>query len=227
MSLALISCGGGGGSDPTPTPPTPEPQNTAPTVPALVAPTNNKLCISNSVSFEWSTSIDAEKNPIVYQLQIATDNQFAQVVSSTEVSNPIQTMTLDKGKAYYWRVKATDSKNASSAYSSIYSFYTEGLAISNHAPFLPQLVTPINGATITGNTTTLKWTASDVDVNDVLSFDVYIGTEANPATKIIDNKTATSFEANLEAAKIYYWKVVVRDNKGGETNGQIWSFRTN
>ena len=227
MSLVLISCGGGGGSDLTPTPPISEPQNTSPTVPTLVAPVSNKLCISNTVSFEWSVSTDAEKNPIVYQLQIATDNQFAQIISTTEVSNPIQTVTLDKGKAYYWRVKATDSKNASSAYSSTFSFYTEGIAVSNHAPFIPQLVSPTNDATITGNTTTLKWSAFDVDVNDILSFDVYFGTEVNPITKIVDNKTSTSFDATLQPTKIYYWKVVVRDNKGGETNGQIWSFRTN
>lgn len=226
LSVLLISCGGGG-SDPTPTPPSPEPTNTAPSIPTLVNPTIAKLCISNSVSFEWSVSTDAEKNPIVYQLQIATDNQFAQIISTTEVSNPVQTVNLDKGKAYYWRVKATDSKNASSPYSSTFSFYTEGIAVSNHAPFIPQLVSPTNDTTITGNTTTLKWSASDVDVNDILSFDVYFGTDVNPITKIVDNKTSTSFDVTLQTTKIYYWKVVVRDNKGGETSGQIWSFRTN
>nr|WP_315189643.1 hypothetical protein [uncultured Flavobacterium sp.] len=220
MSLVLISCGGG--SDPTP-----EPQNTAPSVPSLVAPASNKLCISNIVSFEWSVSADAEKNPIVYQLQIATDNQFAQIVSATDVSTPLQIVTLDKGKAYYWRVKATDSKNASSAYSSINSFYTEVVAVSNYAPFMPQLVSPTNDATIAGTITTLKWTGSDVDLNDVLSFDVYLGTELNPTTKVVDNKTVKSFDATLQATKIYYWKVVVRDNKGGETSGQVWSFKTN
>lgn len=57
ISFTLVSCGGGE-SDPAPTP---EPQNTAPSVPTLIAPVTNKLCISNTVSFEWSTSTDAEK----------------------------------------------------------------------------------------------------------------------------------------------------------------------
>lgn len=223
ISFTLVSCGGGE-SDPAPTS---EPQNTAPSVPTLIAPVTNKLCISNTVIFEWSTSTDAEKNPIVYQLQIATDNLFAQIVNSAEVSTPIHTVNLEKGKAYYWRVKATDSKNTSSAFSSTFSFYTEGIAVTNHAPFLPQLVSPINNSTFSGITTTLKWTASDVDVNDVLSYDVYLGTETSPTTKILDNKLATSIDASLQSNKTYYWKVVVRDNKGGETNGQIWSFRTN
>lgn len=223
ISFTLVSCGGGE-SDPAPTP---EPQNTAPSVPTLIAPVTNKLCISNTVSFEWSTSTDAEKNPIVYQLQIASDNLFAQIVNSTEVTAPVHTILLEKGKAYYWRVKATDSKNASSAYSSTFSFYTEGTAVSNHAPFLPQLVLPINNTILNGTSTTLKWSATDVDTNDTLSFDVYLGTETSPTTKIVDNKPLTAIDASLQSNKTYYWKVVVRDNKGGETNGQIWSFRTN
>ncbi len=214
ISLVLVSCSS-------------EPVNTAPTIPDLISPSNNQLCISNSINFQWSVATDAEKNPIIYQLQIAGDNQFTQIVSSTDISTSSQTMTLEKGKAYYWRVKATDDKKASSAYSSTFSFYTEGIAVINHAPFLPQLVSPTNNSTISGTSTTLKWTASDVDTNDVLSFDVFLGTIENPTTKIVDNKTSTSFEATLQPNTKYYWKVVVKDNKGGVTSGQIWSFRTN
>jgi hypothetical protein len=227
IALLFISCGGGGSDGPTPTP-TPEPTNTAPTVPSLVAPTNSLLCINNVVAFEWSASTDAENNPIVYQLQIATDNQFAQIVSTSDVSTRTHSVTLDKGKAYYWRVKATDSKNASSSYSGTFSFYTEGVAIANHLPFLPELIQPEINTTVTGSAALLKWFASDADVADVLTYDVYLGTANPPTVKVGENKTTTSFEASsLQPATIYYWRIVVKDNKGGETRGQVWSFRTN
>jgi uncharacterized protein (DUF427 family) len=225
IALLFISCGGGGSDGPTPTP---EPTNTAPTVPSLVAPTNSLLCINNAVTFEWSASTDAESNPIVYQLQIATDNQFVQIVSTTDVSSRTQAVTLDKGKAYYWRVKATDSKNASSAYSGTYSFYTEGVAVANHLPFLPELVQPEINSTISGTSATLKWFASDADATDVLTYDVYLGTTNPPTVKVGDNLTTPVFAAtSLQATTLYYWKVVVKDNKGGETRGQVWNFRTN
>jgi len=227
IALLFISCGGGGSDGPTPTP-TPEPTNTAPTVPSLVAPTNSLLCINNVVAFEWSASTDAENNPIVYQLQIATDNQFAQIVSTSDVSTRTHSVTLDKGKAYYWRVKASDSKNASSAYSGTFSFYTEGVAVANHLPFLPELIQPEINTTVTGTAALLKWFASDADVADVLTYDVYLGTANPPTVKVGENKTTTSFEASsLQPATIYYWRIVVKDNKGGETRGQVWSFRTN
>ncbi|MEY4433644.1 MAG: hypothetical protein RLZZ44_1778 [Bacteroidota bacterium] len=225
IALLLISCGGGGSDAPTPTP---EPANTAPSVPSLVAPTNSLLCINNVVTFEWSASTDAENNPIVYQLQIATDNQFSQIVSTTDVSSRTQSVTLDKGKAYYWRVKATDSKNASSAYSGTFSFYTEGIAVANHLPFLPELIQPETNTTITGTAAILKWFASDADVTDVLMYDVYLGTTNPPTVKVSENRTTPTFEAtSLQAVTQYYWRVVVKDNKGGETRGQVWNFRTN
>lgn len=221
ISLLLLSCGGGDDSAKTV-------KNTAPTVPTLVAPTNNKLCINNTVSLEWNTSTDAENNPITYQLQIATDNQFTQIVKTSESSLPTQTATLSKGVAYYWRVKATDSKNASSNYSATYSFYTEGVAVSNHLPFMPQLTLPELNATISGTTASLSWTASDVDANDVLTYDVYLGTVNTPTAKVGTALTAASFNTGaLLPATNYYWKVVVKDNKGGETIGQVWSFKTN
>ena len=225
IALLFISCGGGGSDGPTPTP---EPTNTAPTVPTLVVPATSSLCINNIVAFEWSASTDTENNPIVYQLQIATDNQFGQIVSTSEISSRTHSVTLDKGKAYYWRVKATDSKNASSAYSGTFSFYTEGVAVANHLPFLPELIQPETNTTITGTTAVLKWFASDADASDVLTYDVYLGTTNPPTVKVAENRATSIFEAvSLQAATQYYWRIVVKDNKGGETRGQVWNFRTN
>lgn len=222
ISSLFFSCGGGGNE------PIGEPQNTAPTIPSLVAPTNSKLCINNSVTFEWAASTDAEKNPIVYQIQIAADNLFTQIVKTLDGTALSQTVDLEKGKAYYWRVKATDSKNASSNYSSTYSFYTEGVALSNHVPFSPQLVRPGLNSIITSTTATLEWTASDADATDVLSYDIYFGIDNPPTSKLGSGISTTSFNVtSLLPTKNYFWKVVVKDNKGGETSGQVWNFKTN
>ena len=222
ISSLFFSCGGSKDE------PIAEPQNTAPTIPLLVAPNNSKLCINNLVTFEWAASTDAEKNPIVYQIQIASDNLFTQNVKTLEGIGISQTVDLEKGKAYYWRVKATDSKNASSKYSTIYSFYTEGVALSNHIPFSPQLVKPVLNSTLTATSATLEWASSDVDATDVLSYDVYLGLDNPPTSKVGSAISTTSYNAtSLLPTKKYFWKVVVKDNKGGETSGQIWEFKTN
>src|SRR6187431_894950 len=120
VGFLLISCSGGG-DDPTPTP---EDKNLAPTIPTLTAPTDNKLCIDNTVAFQWSSSTDANKDAVTYQIQVAKDNQFSQIIKTAEGSTTGQTIALDKNTAYYWRIKATDSKGLSSNYSATYKFYT-------------------------------------------------------------------------------------------------------
>ena len=88
------------------------------------------------------------------------------------------------------------------------------------------MVKPVLNEIVQTTTVTLEWNANDVDATDVLTFDVLFGTANPPITKIVDNQTAKKLNVNLDASKSYYWKVVVKDNSGGETIGQIWNFKT-
>lgn len=224
LSFSLVSCGGGGGGD-TPPPP-PPPTNTAPSTPTLVYPTNNLLCINNAVQFQWNTSTDAQGDAITYQIQVAKDSQFSQIAHTLTGSTTSRSISLEKGVAYYWRVKATDSKNASSSYSSVFQFYTEGVGVTNYLPFSPELVSPTLNSVVQTTDTTLEWTASDVD-NDPLTFDVYFGTDNPPTAKVADSQSGLSYQVTgLTASTDYYWKVVVKDDKNGQTIGQVWSFKT-
>jgi hypothetical protein len=136
------------------------------------------------------------------------------------------TIFLDKGKAFYWRVKAIDSENAESGFSTSSQFLTEGDGVKNHLPFSPDLITPTANETIDGTSAILKWSAADVD-NDTLTFDIYFDTASDPLTKVSENQLETTYAvSNLTAATTYYFKVVVKDGKGGETIGQVWSFST-
>lgn len=225
LSTLLWSCGGGGGDTPTPTPPI---TNNAPSIPTLAYPTDNLLCFDNVLTFSWSSSTDPDVGDVItYHIQIAKSNQFSPVEQEFNVSGTTKTATLDIGTAYYWRVQATDNKSAKSSYSTAIKFYTEGVGITNHVPFAPELVSPSLNAIVAGapTTATLQWIASDVDVPDVLTFDVYFDT-VNPPVAVYQNQVATSFDVDLAASTPYYWKVVVKDGKGGEAVGQVWNFVT-
>lgn len=223
ISSFIVSCGGGGGDTP---PEPPVETNKAPSIPTLSYPTNNLLCIDNSVAFQWNASVDPEGNPISYQIQVAKDNLFTQLAHTLTSSTATKTIALEKGVAYYWRVKATDSKNAASNYSASFQFYTEGTGVTNHLPFSPTLVKPALNATVQTPTAVLEWTASDVDTSDTLTYDVYFGTANPPTNKQGDNISAKTLNVNVTTSTNYYWKVVVKDNKGGQTIGQVWNFVT-
>ncbi|RED25100.1 SusE-like outer membrane protein [Flavobacterium cutihirudinis] len=219
--LIFASCSSGGDD------PEPAPANTAPSVPELVSPADNKLCLDNAVVFQWFGSTDPEKDQVSYEIQVAKDNAFAQIVQTLTNSSLSTNVTLEKNTAYYWRVKASDSKGLASAYSATFKFYTSGEAVVNHLPFAPELVSPAINTSLSATTTTLKWNASDVDTADTLTYDVYFGTANPPTQKISENKSEKNVDVTTEAGKQYFWKVVVKDNKGGETVGQVWKFKTN
>ncbi len=221
FATLLWSCGGSGGDSPDPEPVV----NNAPTVPSLIYPSANLLCIDNTVEFKWNAATDPDGDTVSYQLEIAKDNQFTQIVQSVSNSSTVKVFSLEKGVAYYWRVSAKDSKNKSSAYSSVNSFYTEGEGVSNYLPFSPEIVAPTLNATVTETSAMLEWNASDVD-NDPLTFDVYFGTASEPTTIVSTNQTAKTFNVDVTDGTTYYWKVVVKDDKGGETIGQVWNFKT-
>ncbi|SNR66086.1 Fibronectin type III domain-containing protein [Lutibacter agarilyticus] len=219
----LLSCGGGGDNDSDFITTT---ENKAPTTPLKVYPLNNTLCVDNAVKFEWNESTDPDNNSVSYKLEVSETNSFSSL-SYNETSNATsKIIVLPKGKAYYWRVKAVDNKQAESTYSSSSQFLTEGEGVTNNLPFLPVLAYPELNAEIVGFSVTLSWTASDVD-NDTLTFDVYLDTNSNPTTKVSENQTETTYTAsNLTAASTYYLKVIVKDGNGGITIGQIWNFKT-
>lgn len=228
LTAALSSCSGssgGGGSDDD-IPPV-DPVNEAPAaVSSLVYPTNNLLCIDNTITFEWGASTDPNGDTVSYVIEIADDNQFSNIVESTTVSATSKTYTLEKGKAFYWRVQAKDDQNLSSDYSNIFQFYTEGVGEVNHLPFSPELIAPALNGNLDSGAIDLRWNGSDVD-GDTLTYDVYFDTSNPPNTKVGDNQSDKTYTVNTASSTTYYWKVVVKDDKGGEALGQVWSFSTN
>lgn len=221
LAFLFNACGGGGGDTPTPPPAT----NNPPSTPSLVFPGTNELCIDNAVTFSWNASTDPDGDAISYKFDVALDQNFSNIQHTITSSVTSHTLSLDKGVAYYWRVLAKDSKNAESAYSTINPFYTEGDGESNQLPFAPALVAPALNAVISENTVTLSWTATDAD-GDPLTYDVYFETGDTPTTQVATNISETSFEVSLAAESSYSWKVVVKDDKGGQTEGQVWTFKT-
>lgn len=218
--LTIVSCGKGEGGIEEPE------ENKAPSTPSKVYPLNNTLCINNNIIFEWNASTDAEGNKITYKIEISENSSFTPILKTETSASASKLITLPKGSSFYWRIKAIDSQSAASAYSVVSQFLTEGDGVSNHLPFAPTLVAPELNSAIDGTSVTLSWTASDID-GDTLTYDVYLDTNEDPTTLVSENQSGITFDAtNLTAASTYYFKVVVKDNKGGSSVGQVWSFTT-
>ena len=219
IGLIFISCSNGGDDEPE--------IDYNPSVPALVAPINNKACIDQYLILEWNKSTDVNNSEIIYELQIAQDDKFTVELETYETDSNSVEYYLDGETTYYWRVKATNAEGLSSNYSPTYKFYTVYSPEPNTLPYAPELVEPSKTTTVNTTNTVLQWTATDPDGSDILNYDVYFGTANPPTEKIAENQSENTLEVTVEPATKYYWKVVAKDDKGGETVGKVWDFTTN
>ena len=200
--------------------------NELPTTPTQVFPSDNLLCTDNAVAFEWDAATDPEGFPVKYRLQVATVRNFTEIEHDIKkIAGTSQTITLERGVAYYWRVVAVDAELKEGEFSETYQFYTEGDGVSNYAPFLPILVAPSIDAKLTEASALLEWIGTDVDY-DTLIYDVYFGTDNPPTTQVGSDLEAANFSVDLNAATDYYWRVIVNDQNGSKVWGQVWNFST-
>ncbi len=220
--LVIIGCSSGGDDG---TPP-PKEENKAPeAVSSLFFPTNNLLCSTNTLEFSWGATTDPNGDNVSYILEISKDEQFTSNTQTLSSSATTRIVSLEKGVIYYWRVKSIDSKGLESDYSSVFQFYTEGNPEVNHIPFPAQAISPTDRGTVSSASTTLQWNTTDVD-NDPITYDVYFGTATDPTTKVGNNQNEKTLNVDLNATTTYYWKVVAKDDKGGQAIGRVWSFST-
>jgi hypothetical protein len=121
-------------------------------------------------------------------------------------------------------VRAKDSKDARSTYSTVWSFLTEAEGTSNYAPFTPTLISPQLNTKVVGDSVSLEWQSSDVDEDDLI-YDLYFG-ETSPPNLMTEGISTSTIDIDIVPGTTYYWQVRVKDQNGGEAIGQIWIFKS-
>ncbi|WHH58740.1 DVUA0089 family protein [Petroclostridium sp. X23] len=109
---------------------------------------------------------------------------------------------------------------------------TGGSSSSNNAPAAPQDFSPANDVENVELSPALSWTCSDPD-GDALTYDIYFGTD-EASVEALDvsvqkaaGQSSTAYAPDtLSSLTIYYWRVVAKDGKGGESKSPLLKFTT-
>jgi len=201
-------------------------KNKAPSSVELIFPSENLLCIDNTINFDWTDTIDPEDDEIGYTIIIAEDRAFTNIIESRGVSESEITLTLEKGIPYYWKVDALDIDNNLGTSSETFAFYTQSETIENYAPFSPKVITPENSSIVNAGSIFLRWIAEDINTTDVLTYELYFGENDN-LVLIENDLNSQNYEVTAETGKTYSWQVHVKDQNGAKSIGQIWTFTVN
>ncbi|KLO22538.1 hypothetical protein X275_05660 [Marinitoga sp. 1197] len=197
------------------------PTNRPPLKPYNPYPADNSDISVSTITLTWESS-DPDGDNVYYNLYLG-DNINQQKVASDISQNSYKITNLIPG-TYYWYVEAYDNYGNISK-SELWSFTVTESAAENNPPLKPVLLEPVNNANNVSNNAVLKWQCSDPD-GDSLTYDIYINSEPMLSIPVKTNYNGTIYSIVLDENKTYYWKIVAKDGKGGETSSDIYSFTT-
>lgn len=176
-----------------------------------------------NVGLSWSCSDPDTGDVLSFDVYLGSDTTLELVsYSQTEMSyQPPE--GLEPNTTYYWRIVARDS-NYDQSEGPLWHFTTSDYV--NQAPFPPTEPYPPDGATNQPQNVSLMWSCSDPDSGDVLTYDVYFGSEAEPPL-VSEGQYENFFDPGpLSTRALYKWKIVATDNHGASASGPLWSFST-
>ncbi|MCB0724674.1 MAG: T9SS type A sorting domain-containing protein [Ignavibacteriae bacterium] len=194
----------------------PSPGNTA-----LTAPANNATNITLTPLLDWNTA----QNSIEYQLQLADDSTFSNIVLSTDTisgtSYPVPPGMLDNSTTYYWRVRGR-SLCESGEWSPVWHFRT-----AVELPSAPVLVSPPSGTLGLNLVFDTDW----LDIASAESFRIEISSDSSFASPELDSAGLLASNFTIPAGLLshstwYYWRVRAKNEAGEGPYSPVWNFQT-
>ena len=189
------------------------------------APANTATILGTSVTLYWSASSGATSYE--YCLDTTNDNACTSSWINNTNQRSVTRSGLNNNTTYYWQVRAknnigtTYADGASTAYSSF---------TVNVPPQAFNKISPANGATVSGTSVTLYWTASPYMTNYEYCLDT---TNDNACTSSwVNNTNQRSVTlTGLNNNTTYYWQVRAKNSNGTTyADGPVtafWSFTVN
>lgn len=189
----------------------------------LIFPFEGSLCneginitpTESIVNFEW----EPNDNALTYKLSL--QNLNTDIITEYFTEDFIIPITIGRSQAYRWVVEYDLQEETKT--SPIWNFYNAGPGVQTYAPFPAEISSPTMAQTLVSATSVvLQWSGSDVD-DDIVSFDVYFGTNSSP-TLSTSNITANQLTVAVVPGNIYYWEIVTKDAEGNSSESGIHQF---
>ncbi len=97
---------------------------------------------------------------------------------------------------------------------------------NNQPPEVPTLLSPTNGASDIAVDTFLRWTASDPDPGDEITYDVLFYDEFNPLGQVFTTTDTFLQVTKLKFNHLYFWQVIAKDEVNDPSTSLVSSFKT-
>ncbi len=189
--------------------------NALPEAPKIIRPEDDSQVAEQPVVVTWEQAVDRDGDLLTYELELSTTADFSEIVFSQQDIpaglDPTVSLTLpelEEDRTYSVRVRAFDFAGASPFTAVDFTVNTE-----NTAPGSPVLISPIDGARVQQDATTLVFeAASDLD-GDPLTYRVEVFRDA----ALTDQAFSREVEGQ-EGVNTVEW-----DDEGKATGPHFWT----
>lgn len=185
-----------------------------PSIPSLVSPANNALLTNLSPTLDWNDStVPAGITFSHYQVQFDDNADFSSTLIDTNVGvSTLAVGPLNTNTQYFWRVRSWNTIGDASAWSATRTF--------REAILPPTLLSPIGGIATPTRRPTFDWS----DVAGATGYTIQVSLNVNFSFLAINvniNSPTSQYTpgSNLQANRLYYWRV----RANGPNGPSVWS----
>lgn len=181
----------------------------------ILAPEDDFITNEALVALQWEAVNDATH----YRVQIIdTDDQS--LVDEQTTTQKALVVNFPDG-AFIWQVRAENNTEVT-------AYTSQDITVDTIAPNTPNLLTPIDGATLTSVQVNFTWTRDPIDgtsEKDIL----YVYFDSNLTNLAFSEEVANgSFTTTLDNDTTYYWFMKAFDEAGNESDdSDVFSFTIN
>ena len=184
------------------------------------SPANNAIEVAIEPELTWANGGDARTYSVYFGLN-ATLGSGDLKGTVDDLNRFYEPGTLDYNTTYYWRIDSTNPSGTTAG--TTWKFKTK----ATPPPLPPTSPDPADGQVDVIVTGFLTW----ADGGGATSYDVYFGDDPTPDSgeKKPNQTTLTFNPGTLQNNKLYYWKIVARNDEagsGGTAESPVWVFRT-
>ncbi len=190
--------------------------NKPPYHPVAIYPEHNAVINHIPEKLSWYCN-DPEQDIVVCDLYFGENNPPELLASELNVFE-FSDLTIESQKTYFWKIVGTDTFNNT----------TEGdvwiFTVGNLPPETPTNPIPENNS-VDQPATTLSWECIEAE-GEVLTYDIYFGTDDTPDLIAEDVTESTYTLPELTGNQKYYWRIKAKDSYGNIIAGPLWNFST-
>jgi hypothetical protein len=196
--------------------------NRIPLTPVNPSPSDGATGTDTSLTVQWSGGDPDSGDTVFYTIFRGFTTATMAVIDSGFKQTSYGFSGMARGTQYFWKIEARDNHGASIS-GPTWSFTTK----SNSPPNVPKSPYPRTDSVGVDTGFTAGWVGGDPDAGDIVSYDVYCGTDSSNLPVALLGLAVPQYRFCCRAFDTkYYWRIDAHDNHGHLTVGPVWSFTT-